>query len=131
MGTAGDSAGKVPPQLAKQLAQDVKKSSLYKPFESFPEAIGPAERSRLEAQAEKTIKGSIVPALERLHHFIAETIAKGGGSTPKAWVKSSGFTRTRTRNSDDSASRSTVPAGWSSTRECTQWAGPEKRQSII
>ena len=316
---------KVPPQLAKQLAQDVKNSSLYKPFESFPEAIGPAERSRLEARAEKTIKGSIVPALERLHHFIAETylsscrkdiaattlpdgaayyqaqirlytttdlsaraiheigkkevkriraemdavikqtgfsgsfpeflnllrtdprfarmesdqvlpgfrdiakrvdpelpklfaelprtpygireipayqgetaehytrgaadgsragyfnanvlkgatrrkyemealllheavpghhlqiaraqssrnypnsaglgptarIAKGGGSMLKAWVRSSGFTRTRTRNSAGSASKSTVPAGWSSTPECTQWAGPEKRQSII
>ncbi len=64
---------KVPPQLAKQLAQDVKQSPLYKPFESFPAAIGPADRSRLEARALETIKGSIVPALERLHKFIAET----------------------------------------------------------
>ena len=64
---------KVPPQLAKQLAQDVKQSPLYKPFESFPEAIGPGERLRLEARALETIKGSIVPALERLHQFIAET----------------------------------------------------------
>ncbi len=68
---------KVPPQLAKQLAQDVKKSPLYKPFESFPEAIGPAERSRLEARALETIKGSIVPALKRLHQFIAETYLPG------------------------------------------------------
>ena len=52
---------KVPPQIAKQLAQDVKQSPLYKPFESFPEAIGPGERSRLEARALETIKGSIVP----------------------------------------------------------------------
>jgi uncharacterized protein (DUF885 family) len=64
---------KVPPQLAKQLALDVKQSSLYKPFENFPEAIGPADRSRLEARALETIKGSIVPALERLHRFIAES----------------------------------------------------------
>ncbi len=64
---------KVPPQLAKQLGQDVKKSPLFKPFESFPEAIGPADRSRLEARALDAIKGSIVPALERLHQFIAET----------------------------------------------------------
>jgi uncharacterized protein (DUF885 family) len=64
---------KVPPQIAKQLAQDVKQSPLYKPFESFPEAIGPADRLRLEARALETIKRSIVPALERLHQFIVET----------------------------------------------------------
>ena len=64
---------KVPPQLAKQLAQDVKQGSLYKPFESFPEAIGPADRVRLEARAVETIKGFIVPALKRLHQFIAES----------------------------------------------------------
>ena len=54
-------------------------------------------------------------------------IAKGGGSTPKAWVKSSGFTRTRTRNSAGSASKSTVPAGWSSTPACTRWGGPREQ----
>jgi len=68
---------KVPPQIAKQLAQDVKKSALYKPFESFPEAIGPGERLRLEARARETINGSIVPALKRLHQFIAETYLPG------------------------------------------------------
>ncbi len=68
---------KVPPQIAKQLAQDVKASPLYKPFVSFPEAIGPGERSRLEARALEAIKGSIVPALKRLHQFIAETYLPG------------------------------------------------------
>ncbi len=64
---------KVPPQLAKQLAQDVKQSPLYKPFEDFPETIGPRVRSRLESEGLEIIKKSIVPALERLNHFIAET----------------------------------------------------------
>jgi uncharacterized protein (DUF885 family) len=64
---------KVLPQIAKQLAQDVKQSPLYKPFESYPEAIGPADRPRLEARALETIKRSIVPALGRLHLFISET----------------------------------------------------------
>jgi len=68
---------KVSPQLAKQLAQDLKKSPLYKPFESFPEAIGPGERLRLEARALEAIKGPIVPALKRLHQFIAETYLPG------------------------------------------------------
>jgi uncharacterized protein (DUF885 family) len=68
---------KVPPQLAKQLALDVKKSSLYKPFESFPEAIGPSDRLRLEARAATAIKGSIVPALERLHQFLTEPYVPG------------------------------------------------------
>ena len=44
-----------------------------RPFESFPEAIGPAERLRLEARGLKAINESIVPALKRLHQFIAET----------------------------------------------------------
>ena len=64
---------KVLPQITKQLAQDVKQGPLYKPFESFPEAIGPADRSRLEARAVEAIKGSIVPGLGRLHQFMAET----------------------------------------------------------
>src|SRR4029077_19477846 len=64
---------KVPPQLTKQLSQDVKQGPLYKPFESFPEAISPTDRSRLEARGVQTIKGAIVPALERLHRFIVET----------------------------------------------------------
>ena len=64
---------KVTPQIAKQLDQDVKKGPLYKPFESFPEAIGPADRLRLERRALETITGSIVPALKRLHQFVAET----------------------------------------------------------
>lgn len=64
---------KVPPQLAKQLAQDVKQSPLYRPFESFPAAIGPDERSRLEARGLEAIKGSIVPTLKRLNQFIVET----------------------------------------------------------
>jgi uncharacterized protein (DUF885 family) len=68
---------KVPPQLAKQLALDVKKSSLYKPFESFPEAIGPSDRLRLEARAATAIKGSIVPALERLPQFLTEPYVPG------------------------------------------------------
>ncbi len=64
---------KVLPQIAKQLAQDVKQGPLYKPFESFPEAIAPADRSRLEVRAFEAIKGLIVPALGRLHQFMAET----------------------------------------------------------
>jgi uncharacterized protein (DUF885 family) len=64
---------KVVPQIAKQLDQDVKQSPLYKPFESFPEAIGPADRLRLEARAVAAIEQSIVPALGRLHQFINET----------------------------------------------------------
>ena len=64
---------KVLPQLAEQLDQDPQQSPLHKPFESFPEAIGPADRTRLEALGAAAIQGAIVPALGRLHRFIAET----------------------------------------------------------
>jgi uncharacterized protein (DUF885 family) len=61
---------KVPPQLAKQLSMDVKQNPLYKPFESFPEAIPQADRVRLEARGVEAIKRSIMPALKRLNQFI-------------------------------------------------------------
>ena len=64
---------KVLPQIEKQWVDDVTKSPLYKPFENLPDGIAPAERSRLVAQAREAIAGSIVPALKRLHRFIADT----------------------------------------------------------
>ena len=64
---------KVLPQIAKQLEQDVKQGPLYQPFASFPAAIAPADRARLEARGIEAIRGVIVPALGRLHRFMAET----------------------------------------------------------
>ena len=64
---------KVLPQIEKQWAEDLTKGPLYKPFENFPDEIAEADRSRLEAQVRELIAGSIIPALKRLHQFIAQT----------------------------------------------------------
>ena len=73
MGATGDRAAESSTSARQAVGSGCQASPLYKPFESFPEAIGPADRSRLEARALEAIKGSIVPALERLHQFIATT----------------------------------------------------------
>jgi uncharacterized protein (DUF885 family) len=64
---------KVLPQIEKQVAGDATTNPVFSPFESFPEAVAAAERTRLAALAREAIAGSIVPALKRLHQFIAET----------------------------------------------------------
>jgi uncharacterized protein (DUF885 family) len=64
---------KVLPQIEKQWVDDVTTSTLYKPFENFPDGFAAAERSRLAARAREEITGSIIPALKRLHQFIAQT----------------------------------------------------------
>jgi uncharacterized protein (DUF885 family) len=61
------------PQIEKQWVDDVTKSPLFKPFEDFSGTIAGADRARLEHQARQTIAGSIIPALKRLHQFIAGT----------------------------------------------------------
>ncbi len=61
------------PQIEKQWVDDVTKSPLFKPFEDFSGAIAGADRARLEHQPRQTIAGSIIPALKRLHQFIAGT----------------------------------------------------------
>ena len=55
--------------------------------------------------------------------------AKAGRSTPKAWVTSWACTRTRIRSSAICPMKCCAPAGSSSTRACTHWAGAAIRQS--
>jgi uncharacterized protein (DUF885 family) len=67
---------KVLPQIEKQFIDDVSKGPLYKPFAKFPHEVAEADRPRLEAQVRETISESIIPALKKLHQFIAETEPK-------------------------------------------------------
>ena len=64
---------KVLPQIEKQWVDDATKTPIFIPFENFPDAVAPADRTRLASQAREAITGSIIPALKRLHQFIAET----------------------------------------------------------
>ncbi len=64
--------GKVLPQIEKQCVADVKQSSLYKPFESFPGAITADERVRLEVRARETISRLLIPSLKGLYRFMTD-----------------------------------------------------------
>ena len=74
---------KVLPQIEKQWAEDLTKGPLYKPFENFPDEYQRGRSSRLAARARELIAGSIVPALKRLHQFIAETYLPPAGKTSR------------------------------------------------
>jgi uncharacterized protein (DUF885 family)/dienelactone hydrolase len=64
---------KVLPQIEKQWVDDVARSPLYRPFETFPDAVAAADRARLVARAREMIAGAIIPTLKALHAFIAGT----------------------------------------------------------
>ena len=64
---------KVLPQIEKQWVEDATKSPLYKPFENFPDGIAAADRQRLAARVREAISETIIPALKKLHQFIAGT----------------------------------------------------------
>jgi uncharacterized protein (DUF885 family) len=71
---------KVLPRIEKQWVENVTTSPLFTPFENFPDAIAAADRARLAAQARAAITGSIIPALKRLHQFIAQTYLPACGT---------------------------------------------------
>jgi uncharacterized protein (DUF885 family) len=58
--------------VATFIVDDPEKSSFYKPFESFPSNIPPAEQQALRAEARTTIEQAVMPAYRKLLAFIAE-----------------------------------------------------------
>ncbi len=60
------------PQVAGQITDDPRQSVFYRPIESFPEAVPPAERERLEQAYLEMIDARLVPAYRRLHDFIRD-----------------------------------------------------------
>jgi len=77
----GAATGNTPPrvlmqrvtgQLQAQLVDDPAKSPFYKPFAKFPDAVPPAERAALQAEAQQVIRERIVPAYRRFAAFLAD-----------------------------------------------------------
>jgi uncharacterized protein (DUF885 family) len=60
-------------QIAAEVVDDPTASSFYGPFADFPASIGDSERARLRNEAGALITQHVVPALRRLHDFVAET----------------------------------------------------------
>jgi uncharacterized protein (DUF885 family) len=57
---------RVPAQIAAQVVADPAQSPFFRPFLHIPNAIDPADRTALAAQAQATIRDRIVPAYRRL-----------------------------------------------------------------
>jgi uncharacterized protein (DUF885 family) len=63
----------VPKQIADLIPPDPMASALLQPFEEFPAGFPDAERQRLAEQAKKIYTGSVVPAFQKLHDYVAST----------------------------------------------------------
>ena len=61
---------RVLPQLEGLIVEDPTRSLFYRPVESFPGAVPPAEQARLRAAYVAAIKDQLNPAYRRLHDFI-------------------------------------------------------------
>jgi uncharacterized protein (DUF885 family) len=57
---------RIPPQLDKQIVDDPKKSSFYKPLLKFPKDFSDADKQRLAAAGEQAIANGVVPAFRKL-----------------------------------------------------------------
>jgi uncharacterized protein (DUF885 family) len=63
---------KVLPQLQELIVADPQKSLFYQALAHFPDAVGEADRRRLDAAYRQAIKAEINPAYQRLHDFIRD-----------------------------------------------------------
>ena len=61
---------KVLPQLSDIISKDPTKSLFYQPLKKFPDAVGAADRSRLEKAYRAAIANELNPAYRRLYDFI-------------------------------------------------------------
>ncbi|WP_299597826.1 DUF885 family protein [uncultured Microbulbifer sp.] len=62
----------VAPTVRAQVKTDPTESSLYEPFENFPETFSAAERLRLQAAGKAAIQDDAIPAFDRVATFLEE-----------------------------------------------------------
>ncbi len=67
----------VPEQVENLIAGDPMENPLMKPFGEFPVTIPEQERERLVKRAMDAFAENVVPALRRLHKYLAETYIPG------------------------------------------------------
>ena len=63
---------RVPAQIDAQIVDDPTKSTFYRPFLKFSDAIPAADRRTLEVQAQQVIRDQLVPAYKRLGTFVRD-----------------------------------------------------------
>lgn len=63
---------RVPAQIAAQIVDDPTQSPFYRPFAKFPDAVSEADRKALAADAQRTIRETIVPAYRELQAYFSD-----------------------------------------------------------
>ena len=64
--------GKVLPQLSALIVADPEQSIFWGPVKDFPDAVPPADRTRIAAQMRTLIAGQVMPAYQRLRNFVRD-----------------------------------------------------------
>jgi uncharacterized protein (DUF885 family) len=67
----------VPEQVQALVADDPMKSAILEPFTRIPESLPAPDRARLASEAVKVYQEQVVPALRKLHRYLAETYVPG------------------------------------------------------
>jgi uncharacterized protein (DUF885 family) len=81
---------------AQQIADaSLDKSSFTEPLRKFPDSIPPAERERLRASIEQSVKNEIEPAYAQFAKFVRDEYAPHGRLDPGIWALPGGDARYR------------------------------------
>jgi uncharacterized protein (DUF885 family) len=81
---------------AQEIADDtLEKSPFTDPLKKFPDAIPEADRKRLRAEIEKTIKDEVSPAYAKFARFVRDDYAPHGRMDPGEWALPDGEARYR------------------------------------
>jgi len=65
----------VPKQIAGLIPADSLASPLLEPFNRFPAGFSESEKSRLTERAKQLYSSAVVPAIQKLHDYVAQTYA--------------------------------------------------------
>jgi uncharacterized protein (DUF885 family) len=65
----------VPKQIAGLIPADSLASPLLEPFNKFPAGFSESEKSRLTERAKQLYSSAVVPAIQKLHDYVAQTYA--------------------------------------------------------
>ncbi|MGQ0383098.1 MAG: DUF885 domain-containing protein [Gammaproteobacteria bacterium] len=76
---------RVLPQLERQIVDKPDDSPYFAKFRSYPDAIGPADRERLSAEARKVIAESVVPAYRRFTKVFRDVYLPATRETVGIW----------------------------------------------
>jgi uncharacterized protein (DUF885 family) len=71
----------VPDRVASLIVDDPWQSPVLEPFKKLPDSLPAADRERLRTEAARVFTEQVIPAVRRLHDYLAETYIPGARET--------------------------------------------------